>query len=153
MQRKHAMVMARWILIGAAAFVVGATAPGAVPVAQGGQNMPLRPLTDQDEQSTQETGCTFTFSASGKDYLQLIGSELMLRDQRQLQSCRLGEKAVEDFENGRGAVTCAGYGLRILPKGRSTSNTATDSSGGPAVLTVDQNGTTTSIRGVWGVAC
>jgi len=111
------------------------------------------PLSDADELSTQETGCTFTFMGTGHDYLQLVGSELMLRDQQGLRSCRLTEKEGEGLETGQGSASCSGYRLHIQATGRATSNAATDSSGGRAILTVDHGGVATSMRGMWGVAC
>jgi len=114
---------------------------------------PLLPLTYQDEQASQETGCTFTFSSGRHDYLQLVGSELLLRDAHGLRACRLTTAATEDLENGRGAVSCSGYRLRMRPFGRTTSNAATDSSSRRAVLTADRDGAAVRMDGVWGVAC
>ena len=114
---------------------------------------PLLPLSDQDERSTQETGCTSTFTFSRHDYLQLVGTELLLRDRYGLHSCRFTTVATEDLETGRGNVSCSGYRLRIRSSGRATSNLASDSSSRRAVLTIDRGGVATSMRGIWGVAC
>jgi hypothetical protein len=113
----------------------------------------LLPLSDQDERSTQETGCTSTFTLSRQDYLQLVGTELLLRDWYELHSCRFTTVAIEDLETGRGNVSCAGYRLRIRSFGKATSNLASDSSSRRAVLTIDRDGVATSMRGIWGVAC
>ncbi len=113
----------------------------------------LLPLNDQDEWSTQETGCTSTFAVGGHDYLQLVGTELLLRDQQGLHSCRLTTVATEDLETGRGTVSCSGYRLRIRSSGKATSNPASDSSSRRAVLTIDRAGVATSMRGIRGVAC
>ncbi len=148
------MLLVRAVLVSAAAVTLAAaTPPQQSAVQASAKRMPLVPLSDEDAQSTQETGCTFTFTGAGHDYLQLVGSELMLRDQQGLRSCRLTEKEGEDLETGRGTASCSGYRLHIQPTGRSTSNAATDSSSGRAVLTVDHGGVTTSMRGIWGVAC
>jgi len=114
---------------------------------------PLLPLSDQDEQSTQETGCTSTFTLGMHDYLQLIGTELLLRDRRGLNACRLTGAATEALETGRGNVFCAGYLLRIRSSGKATANLASDSSSRRATLTIDRGGAATSMRGIWGVAC
>lgn len=114
---------------------------------------PLLPLSDQDERSTQETGCTTTFTLGRQDYLQLVGSELLLRDQHGLHACRFTEASTENLETWRGSVSCSGYRLRIRSSGKSTSNLASDSSSRRAVLTVDRGGGATSMRGIWGVAC
>ncbi|WP_380787769.1 hypothetical protein [Sphingomonas sp. R86521] len=113
----------------------------------------LLPLSDQDERSTQETGCTSTFTVGGHDYLQLVGTELLLRDRQGLQSCRLTTVETDDLETGRGTVSCSGYRLRIRSSGKATSNLASDSSSRRAVLTIDRGGVATSMRGIWGVAC
>jgi hypothetical protein len=113
----------------------------------------LLPLSDQDERSTQETGCTSTFTLGRYDYLQLVGTELLLRDRNELHSCRFTTVATEDLETGRGNVSCAGYRLRIRSFGKATSNLASDSSSRRAVLTIDRDGVATSMRGIWGVAC
>lgn len=113
----------------------------------------LLPLSDQDERSTQETGCTSTFTVGRHDYLQLVGSELLLRDRQGLQSCRFTTVDTADLETGRGTVSCSGYRLRIRSSGKATSNLASDSSSRRAVLTIDRGGVATSMRGIWGVAC
>lgn len=114
---------------------------------------PLLPLSDQDERSTQETGCTSTFTVGRRDYLQLVGTELLLRDRRGLHSCRFTTVDTEDLETGRGNVSCSGYRLGIRSSGKATSNPASDSSSRRAVLTIDRAGVATSMRGIWGVAC
>ncbi|MGN7999061.1 hypothetical protein [Sphingomonas sp. 22176] len=148
------MLFIRAVLVSAAAVTLGAaTPPHQVAAQASAKRMPLVPLSDADEQSTQETGCTFTFTGAGHDYLQLVGSELMLRDPQGLRACRLTEKEGEGLETGRGTASCSGYRLHIQAIGRVTSNAATDSSGGRAVLTVDHGGVAISMRGMWGVAC
>lgn len=148
------MLFIRAVLVSAAAVTLSAaTPPHPVAAQASAKRMPLVALSDADEQSTQETGCTFTFTAAGHDYLQLVGSELMLRDPQGLRSCRLTEKEGEGLETGQGSASCSGYRLHIQATGRATSNAATDSSGGRAVLTVDHGGVATSMRGMWGVAC
>lgn len=110
-------------------------------------------LSDQDERSTRETGCTSTFTVGRQDYLQLVGTELLLRNQQGLHSCRLTTVATEDLETGRGTVFCSGYRLRIRSSGKATSNLASDSSSRQAVLTIDRAGVAASMHGIWGVAC
>ncbi len=114
---------------------------------------PLLALTHLDERSTQETGYTSTFTPSGHDYLQLVGTELLLRDRHGLHSCRFTAVGTEDLETGRGTASCSGYRLRIRPSGKATSNPASDSSGRRAALTIDRGGVATNMRGIWGVAC
>lgn len=151
---RRTTLLVRAVLVSATAVTSGAASPPhQVAVQASSKQVPLVPLSDADEQSTQETGCTFTFTAAGHDYLQLVGSELMLRDQHGLRSCRLTEAEGEGLETGRGAASCFGYRLHIQPLGRATSNAATDSSSGRAVLTVDHGGVATRMRGIWGVAC
>ncbi|MEG3175606.1 hypothetical protein U1872_05135 [Sphingomonas sp. RB3P16] len=114
---------------------------------------PLLPLSDQDERSTQETGCTSTFTRGRQDYLQLVGTELLLRDQHGLHACHFTEAATDDLETGRRSVSCSGYRLRIRSSGKATSNLASDSSSRRAALTIDRGGVATSMRGIWGAAC
>ncbi|WP_313537476.1 hypothetical protein [Sphingomonas sp.] len=148
------MLLVRTVLVSAAAVTLGAaTPPHQIAARASAKRMPLVPLSDADEQSTQETGCTFTFAGAGHDYLQLVGSELMLRDSQGLRSCRLNATEGEELETGKGTASCSGYRLHIRATGRSTSNAATDSNSGRAVLTVDRGGAVTSMRGIWGVAC
>jgi hypothetical protein len=132
---------AAWALVGIHA-ESGAQAPA-----------PLLPLSDQDEQSTQETGCTSTFTFGTRDYLQLVDTELLLRDRHGLHACRFTEAATDALETGRGNISCAGYRLGIRSFGKATSNLATDSSSRRAVLTINRGGAVTSMRGIWGVAC
>jgi hypothetical protein len=113
----------------------------------------LLPLSDQDERATRETGCTSTFTVGRHDYLQLVGTELLLRDRQGLHACRFTMVATEDLETGRSTVSCAGYRLRIRSSGKATSNPASDSSSRRAALTIDRAGVATSMRGIWGVAC
>ena len=134
--------------------VVAAAAGTPVRIhAEPGARGPLLPLSDQDERSTQETGCTSTFTRGRQDYLQLVGTELLLRDRQGLHACHFTEAATEDLETGHGSVSCSGYRLSIRSSGKATSNLASDSSSRGAVLTIDRTGVATSMRGIWGVAC
>lgn len=147
------MLLFRAVLL-TAAVTTGALVPARTLALHGpGANGPLLPLSDLDEQSTQETGCTSTFSVGSHDYLQLVGTELLLRDSHGLRSCQLTTRATENLENARGSIACSGYRLSVRSSGRSVSNVATDSSARRATLAIAQNGVATSLRGIWGVAC
>jgi hypothetical protein len=136
------------------AVVAAASAPISLHAEPGARTpAPLLPLSDQDERSTKETGCTSTFTLGMRDYLQLVGNELLLRDRHGLHACRFTVAATEDLETGRSNVSCAGYRLRIRSSGKATSNLESDSSSKRAVLTIDRGGVATSMRGIWGVAC
>lgn len=114
---------------------------------------PLLPLSDSDEESTTETGCTSTFYDGRRDYLQLVGTELMLRDRQGLHACRLTEEGTQAFEAGQSNVACSQYRLHIQTLGRTATNAASDSSSTNAILTIDRRGVVATMRGRWGVAC
>ena len=136
-----------------AVVTTGALVPRTLALPGAGANGPLLPLRDLDEQSTQETGCTSTFSVGSHDYLQLVGTKLPLRDSHGLRFCQLSARATEDLENARGSIACSGYRLSVRSSGRAVSNVASDSSARRATLAIAQNGVATSLRGIWGVSC
>lgn len=147
------MPLLRAILCAALVAAGGGAAASLRAEPVGRASSPLVPLTDADETATTETGCTTTFSVGARDYLQLVGTELMLRDGRGLHRCRLTEASSQQFGNGRGGVACSGYRLGIRQTGRPTANAASDSSSTRAVLTMGQGGGGATLRGIWGVAC
>ncbi|SEN76703.1 hypothetical protein SAMN05192583_3516 [Sphingomonas gellani] len=114
---------------------------------------PLLALSNSDEESTTETGCTSTFYVGRRDYLQLVGTEVMLRDMHGLHACRLTKAGTQALETGKANVACSQYRLQVRTVGQATTNAASDSSSTNAVLTIDRRGVVATMRGRWGVAC
>ncbi|SEN12065.1 hypothetical protein SAMN05192583_2098 [Sphingomonas gellani] len=146
------------LLIRAAIFTAvvagGAFAPAAVRSAPADRaSSPLLPLTNSDEESTTETGCTSTFHVANLDHLQLVGTELVLRDTRGLHACRLTEANTRALDEGQRAIACSQYRLQVRRVGRTSTNAASDSSSTRAFLTIDRGGTVATMLGRWTVAC
>ncbi|RYY17183.1 MAG: hypothetical protein EON55_02740 [Alphaproteobacteria bacterium] len=138
----------------AALFACGHVAAAAFHSAQENRAIgPLLALSDSDEESTTETGCTSTFYVAGIDYLQLVGTELMLRDPHGLHACRLTEAGTRAFDAGQNSIACSQYRLQLRTIGRATAKAVSDSSSTKAVLTIDRGGIAATMRGRWGVAC
>lgn len=146
------------LLIGGALFTsllaFGQVAAAAVHLSPVDRTLsPLLALSNSDEEATTETGCTSTFYVGKFDYLQLVGTELMLRDPHGLHACRLTEAGTQALEAGKGSVACSEYRLQLRTVGRTATDAATDSSSTNAVLTIDRRGVVATMRGPWGVAC
>jgi hypothetical protein len=124
-------------------------APGkpALPVAAA----KLLPLSDADQTSSHKSGCNFSFSGAKSPYIQVIEDELMFRTPVGLQTCNI--KNADAFMAGKGAAVCKSVSLKLRMTGRTTHYESSDSSTGPANLTVLQDETFHVMRGSWGVAC
>ncbi|OZA90831.1 MAG: hypothetical protein B7X76_03290 [Azorhizobium sp. 39-67-5] len=109
------------------------------------------PLSEEDETSSKQSGCMFLFSVSPKDYVQLIDGELMFRTLSRLHVCHIVN--ADAFMEAREAAVCDGISLKLRRTGRITHHPASDSSTGPAQLSIGQGGASRTLRGTWGVAC
>ena len=113
----------------------------------------LLPITDADQTSMTESGCTQSFSQGNDTYLYAIGRTMLMRTAAGLNRCPVTEAQFQNFGTGRTTLSCGGRQLVLRPVGRSTPNQATDSNGGDATLTMTQGGHSRTVRGTWGVAC
>ena len=113
----------------------------------------LLPITDADQTSMTESGCTQSFSQGNDTYLYAIGHTMLMRTATGLNRCPVTEAQFQSFGTGPTTLSCGGRRLVLRPVGRSTPNEATDSNGGDATLTMTQGGHSRAVRGTWGVAC
>ena len=139
------------MLTGAVLFAASAAIGGLVVAAKPARL--LLPLTDTDETAGTETGCTAAFRAGRSDYVQLIGVELTIRTAAGRQLCRVPEQTAHAVLTGREGASCGGYRVFVRQTGRTKTFPANDSSSTPAVLTVSQGRTISTLRGDWGVPC
>jgi hypothetical protein len=151
---------------GLAAFVLGAA--GAVAIlspasawsgaasaapARGPSSGPLRPLSEADLTSTRQTGCTCSFDRGRQTLVQAIGNELMVRTAAGRKVCRISDAQYQQLAGGNAKAACGGLQMNLRSTGRSTSSIESDSSSGPAALTVVQGKSQTRLNGSWGCAC
>ncbi|MFG1465483.1 hypothetical protein V5F77_21605 [Xanthobacter sp. DSM 24535] len=141
-----ALTVGRGALAGEAGHAQETSSP---PLPQDAAN--LVPLSEDDERSSQQSGCMFLFSVSPKDYVQLIDGELMFRTLSGLHVCHIAN--ADAFMDARESAVCDGISLKLRRTGRITHNPASDSSTGPAQLLIGQGGVSRTLRGTWGVAC
>jgi hypothetical protein len=113
---------------------------------------PLSPLSEADTERSHQTGCNFVFGAADKDYIQLIADELMFRTGSGLQVCHI-TNADAFMETKGAAAVCDGVSLKLRSTGRTRQYPASDSSAGPARLTIGQGRASWVMRGHWSVAC
>ncbi len=109
------------------------------------------PLSEEDKARSHQTGCNFVFGGVRTDYLQLIGDELMFRTGSGLHTCSIVN--ADAFLDEKHVAVCDGVSLRYRRTGRTTAYPASDSSTGPARLTIRQGRASRVVRGHWGVAC
>lgn len=114
---------------------------------------PLLPLTEADQTSMAESGCTQRFNQGNDTFLYSIGHTLLMRTATGLSRCSVTEAQFQNFGVGPTTLSCGGRRLVLRPVGRSTPNEASDSNGGDATLTMTQGGHSRTVRGTWGVAC
>jgi hypothetical protein len=131
---------------GAAAALSAHPAPAAVP-------QPLLPLSDADQTSSKESGCTCAFYQGRKTFVQLINRELMIRTAAGRQICHVTEKQSDLLSDAKGSASCGGRTLALKRTGRATDHPEADSTDGPATLTVTLGKSSTPLRGTWGCAC
>jgi hypothetical protein len=112
----------------------------------------LRPLSDSDQTATRESGCQLAFNAGRSTFVYAIGHDFMLRTRAGRAVCRIGDEAFSALSEG-GSRSCGGVRVTIRRTGRTIDNEATETSSGPASLTVIGGGRTWTTRGYWGVAC
>lgn len=137
----------RRLLLTAFAAIAGLGTTAAAPFSA------LLPLSEKDQMSSKEMGCTASFYQANNTYIQLINRELMIRTSSGLKVCHITAKQDELFSDARGTVSCAGHTLRIQRTGKVIGHEASDSASGPALLTVTVGKKSTPLRGMFGTAC
>jgi hypothetical protein len=145
--------MRKAIMIAAAAGLVAGVGR---PAALGARSAPapalLRPLSDSDQAATRESGCQLSFNSRRSTLVYVIGHDFMVRTNAGRAVCRIRDAEFSALSRG-GSRSCGGVRLTIRPTGRSIGNQASDSSSGPATLTVTNRGRSWTVRGIWGTAC
>jgi hypothetical protein len=136
----------------ALAAAVPSSTPAAAPGARPAQAPLLRPLSDSDQTATHESGCELAFNAGRRTFVYAVGHDFMVRIRAGRAVCRIDDDAFSALSQG-GSRSCGGVRLTIRRTGRTIDNEASDSSSGPASLTVTGGGRTWTIRGYWGTAC
>jgi hypothetical protein len=139
---RHALLFLAVLLLGHS---------GALP-ARAAQAPLLRPLSDSDQMATRGSGCQLAFNIRRSTFVYAIGHDFMLRTRAGRAVCPIDDQAFSALSQG-GSRSCGGVRVTIRRTGRTTDNQATDSSSGPASLTVTGGGRTWTARGYWGVAC
>lgn len=113
---------------------------------------PLSPLSEDDLLSNRH-GCECIFGNGRADLLRIIDDELTIRTHAGRQFCTIRADQFSALSNGRGQAVCAGVRLSLRPTGRVRVNAETDSSEGPAALTVAQGRTRRTVAGTWNCVC
>jgi hypothetical protein len=126
---------------------------GAKPAASGPSSPPLRKLSEADLTSTREMGCTCSFDRGRDTLVQAIGKELMVRTAAGRQVCRISDAQFQKLAGGNAKAACGGVQMSLRRTGRATLSPESDSSEGPAILTVAQGRSQASLKGSWGCAC
>jgi hypothetical protein len=112
----------------------------------------LRPLTDADQQSTQESGCQLSFNTAHNTLVYAIGHDFMIRTRAGLRVCPITDRQFSALSGG-GTRSCGGVRITVRQTGRVIGTPASDSASGRARLTVTGGGRTWSTNGYWGTAC
>jgi hypothetical protein len=112
----------------------------------------LLPLSAEDEESSHQTGCVFSFGDYHRDYVQLIDDELMFRTLSGLQVCRIANP--DAFMLAEDTAACSGILLKLHRTAHAPQqDSVTDSAGGAAQLSIGQGRVSRTMRGGWAVAC
>jgi hypothetical protein len=146
------MRLRKRIMLVAAAGLIAGLELSAVAVARSAQAPLLRPLSESDLRATQESGCQLSFNGRRSTLVYAVGHDFMLRTRAGRAVCRISDQEFSALSEG-GSRSCGGVRVTIRRTGRTTDNEASDSSSGPASLTVAGGGRTWAVRGYWGVAC
>jgi hypothetical protein len=133
------------------AAVTGAPAP--VKQARSAASAPLLPLSESDQTSSKETGCTCSMDVRNRILVQAIGNELMLRTRAGRQVCRLTDARFQQISGATGTYRCGGLAMTLRRTGRPESHRESDSYTVPAALTMVQGRTSRTVNGTWGCAC
>ena len=149
MRNAHLSIMA---LAALGTFVAGTSAITAQPRSARAA-APLLALSDRDLSSTRESGCECTFRNGRATLARIIGNELTVRTRAGRQVCRLTETQFATLAEARGSVSCGGMRLGLRRTGRVTSHPESDSSDGPASLSLSQGRARRTLAGRWGCAC
>jgi hypothetical protein len=137
---------------GAVAFLSPASAwSGARPAAA--SVSPLRALTEKDQMSTRQMGCTCTFALGRQTLVQAIGNELMVRTAAGRQVCRISDAQFQKLAGGTAKAACGGVQMSLRRTGRTDLSPESDSSSTPSALIVAQGGRQSQLNGSWGCAC
>ena len=140
------------LVVGAAA-AAAALAPSAAKPAAPAALVRLQPLSEDDQMSTREMGCSCSFEAKQGLLVQAIGKELMVRTQAGRKVCPISDAQFQRFSDGSGASSCGGVRMSLRRTGKTTSHVESDSSTTPASLTLGAGATRRSVSGTWGCAC
>jgi hypothetical protein len=114
---------------------------------------PLVTLSERDLTSTRQMGCTCTFANAGRELVQAIGNELMVRTAAGRQVCRLTDARFQQISGATGSYVCGGVRMTLRKTGRSQSHPESDSYTTPATLTMAKGRTSRTLNGTWGCAC
>jgi hypothetical protein len=148
MRIAHLGVMAAAALV---TVVAGSSAITAQP--RTASTAPLFPLSERDLTATRQSGCECSFRVGRRTLVQMIGDELTLRAGGGRQVCRISDAQFSALSNGRADTACAGLRLSLRRTGRVSAHPESDSSDGPAALTIGQGRTRRTLAGRWGCAC
>jgi hypothetical protein len=149
---KNVMPASLALVIGAAA-AAAALAPSPAKPAATAAVVRLQPLSDDDQMSTREMGCSCSFEAKQGMLVQAIGKELMVRTQAGRKVCPISDAQFHRLAGGSGTYSCGGLRMSLRRTGKVTSEVASDSSSSPASLTLGEGRTLRSVSGSWGCAC
>ena len=138
-------------LTAGAVFLAGASALTAQP---GGQERPpLYPLSAQDQEAANGSGCQVSFNAGRSTYVYVIDHDFMIKTHTGRTVCHISDEQFAALSNGSGVQSCQGLRLTIRETGPSVAHEASDSASAPATLTVEGRGRPWTVRGHWGTAC
>lgn len=149
MRRADLTAMAAAALV---TFVVGASAITAQP-RRAASTAPLFPLSERDLGATRESGCECSFNVGRRTLARVIGNELTVRTGGGRQVCRISDAQFSALSNGRADTACGGLRLSLRRTGRVSAHPESDSSDGPAALTIGQGRSRRTLAGRWGCAC
>jgi hypothetical protein len=139
------------LFIGAAAAAAALAPSPAKPAAA--TVVRLQPLSEEDQISTREMGCSCSFEAKQGILVQAIGKELMVRTQAGRKVCPISDAQFHRLAGASGTYSCGGLRMSLRRTGKVTSEVASDSSSSPASLTLGERRTLRSVSGTWGCAC
>jgi hypothetical protein len=150
-----------WVTAAVVAAGIGAAGASAMIAAADGSpkqrraaaTAPLLPLTERDQTSTRQMGCTCTMEVGNRILVQAIGNELTVRTRGGRQVCRISDAQFRRISGASGTYACGGVQMSLRRTGRVETYPASDSASGPAALTLRQGRTRRTVNGNWGCAC
>ena len=147
MRIAHLSIMA---LTAVAVFAAGTSAILAQP--RGQERPPLYPLSGQDQEAANGSGCQLSFNAGPRTYVYVIGHDFMIKTSTGRAVCHINDEEFAALSDG-GVQSCQGLRLTIRETGQSVAHEASDSASAPATLTVTGRGRPWTVSGQWGSAC